>query len=90
VTEGEAAVRDLITGWARAVREADLDHVLAEHDSEIVMFDVPPPFDGVRGIAAHRDSWPPFFEWQRQGACFEVCAAAHPKTSRPTPTTSCG
>jgi hypothetical protein len=26
----------------------------------------------VRGIDAYRDSWPPFFEWQRQGACFEV------------------
>jgi ketosteroid isomerase-like protein len=36
------------------------------------MFDVPPPFDGVRGIDAYRDSWPPFFEWQRQGACFQV------------------
>jgi ketosteroid isomerase-like protein len=23
-------------------------------------------------MAAYRDSWPPFFEWQRQGASFEV------------------
>ena len=29
------------------------------------MFDVPPPYDGVRGIDAYRETWPPFFEWQR-------------------------
>lgn len=38
----------------------------------IVMFDVPPPDDGVRGIAAYRDTWPPFFEWQARGALFEI------------------
>jgi ketosteroid isomerase-like protein len=37
-----------------------------------VMFDVPPPYQGVRGLAAYRDTWPPFFEWQRQGAVFEI------------------
>jgi ketosteroid isomerase-like protein len=36
------------------------------------MFDVPPPYDGIRGIDAYRESWPPFFEWQRQGADFEI------------------
>jgi ketosteroid isomerase-like protein len=33
---------------------------------------VPPPYQGVRGLAAYRDTWPPFFEWQRQGAVFEI------------------
>jgi uncharacterized protein (TIGR02246 family) len=68
----EAAVRDLITRWADAVHTQDLDTVLADHDPDIVMFDVPPPYDGVRGMQAYRDSWPPFFEWQRQGALFEI------------------
>jgi uncharacterized protein (TIGR02246 family) len=68
----EAAVRDLITRWADAVHTEDLDTVLADHDPDIVMFDVPPPYDGVRGMQAYRDSWPPFFEWQRQGALFEI------------------
>jgi ketosteroid isomerase-like protein len=36
------------------------------------MFDVPPPDDGIRGREAHRDTWPPFFEWQRQGAVFDI------------------
>jgi uncharacterized protein (TIGR02246 family) len=68
----EQAVRDLITRWADAVHTQDLDTVLADHDPDIVMFDVPPPYDGVRGMAAYRDTWPPFFEWQRQGASFEI------------------
>jgi ketosteroid isomerase-like protein len=36
------------------------------------MFDVPPPYEGVRGIDAYRDTWPPFFEWQVRGASFEI------------------
>ena len=68
----EAAIRDLITGWADAVHVGDLDSVLAEHDSSIVMFDVPPPHRGNRGIDQYRESWPPFFEFQRQGAVFDI------------------
>ena len=55
-----------------AVHEGDLDVVLDRHAAEIVMFDVPPPEDGVRGIDAYRATWPPFFDWQRQGAVFEI------------------
>ena len=68
----EAAIRELITRWAEAVHMGDLDAVLAEHDPDIVMFDVPPPYDGLRGIEQYRDSWPPFFEWQSAGAIFEI------------------
>jgi uncharacterized protein (TIGR02246 family) len=68
----EAAIRELIARWAEAVRMGDLDAVLAEHDPDIVMFDVPPPYDGLRGIEQYRDSWPPFFEWQSAGAIFEI------------------
>ena len=68
----EAAIRDLITHWIKAIQAQDLDGVLAEHDPEIVQFDVPPPYDGVRGIDAYRDTWPPFFEWISQGAQLEL------------------
>ncbi|MGV0744120.1 nuclear transport factor 2 family protein [Mycolicibacterium sp. XJ870] len=68
----DEAVRALITRWAQAVHDGDLKTVLADHDPNIVMFDVPPPHEGVRGIEAYRESWPPFFEWQRQGALFEI------------------
>jgi uncharacterized protein (TIGR02246 family) len=72
VSDDEAQIRDLIDRWARAVHDGDMDGVLADHAEDIVMFDVPPPDDGVRGIAAYRDTWPPFFEWQRQGAVFDL------------------
>lgn len=70
--DDEARVRELIQRWAAAVHEGDLDVVLADHSDDIVMFDVPPPDDGVRGIDAYRQTWPAFFEWQRSGASFDI------------------
>jgi uncharacterized protein (TIGR02246 family) len=72
MTEDETQIRSLIEGWAEAVHAGDLDLVLADHSADIVMFDVPPPKEGVRGIDAYRETWPPFFEWQRQGAVFDL------------------
>ncbi|RZQ59511.1 YybH family protein [Amycolatopsis suaedae] len=68
----EQQIRDLIERWATAVHDGDLDTVLADHAPGIVMFDVPPPEQGVRGIDAYRDTWPGFFEWQASGAMFEI------------------
>lgn len=70
--EDEEQIRTLIQQWAAAVHRGDLDDVLADHSHDIVMFDVPPPHDGVRGIDAYRATWPPFFAWQAQGASFEI------------------
>ena len=58
----EQQIRALIEGWAAAVHEGDMQTVLAEHAPDIVMFDVPPPNEGVRGIDAYRETWPGFFE----------------------------
>jgi uncharacterized protein (TIGR02246 family) len=68
----EQEIRELIKRWAGAVHDGDLDAVLADHTADIVMFDVPPPQQGVRGIEAYRDTWPGFFEWQAKGATFEI------------------
>jgi len=68
----EQQIRTLIEQWAAAVHRGDMAGVLADHAEDIVMFDVPPPDNGVRGIDAYRDTWPPFFEWQAQGARFDV------------------
>jgi uncharacterized protein (TIGR02246 family) len=65
-------IRDLIIGWIAGVRDGDLNAVLAQHDPDIVMFDVQPPYRRVRGIDEYRESWGPFFEWLRQGAVFEL------------------
>src|SRR5687768_11833259 len=72
MADDEMQIRALIEGWAEAVHEGRLDAVLADHADDIVMFDVPPPDDGVRGIDAYRETWPPFFDWQRQGAVFDL------------------
>jgi uncharacterized protein (TIGR02246 family) len=72
MTDDATEIRELIERWADAVHAGDLETVVADHADDIVMFDVPPPDDGVRGMQAYRDVWPPFFEWQRKGASFEI------------------
>jgi uncharacterized protein (TIGR02246 family) len=68
----EELIRDLIERWARAAHDGELPTVLADHTPDIVMFDVPPPEQGVRGLDAYRETWPGFFDWQASGAVFEL------------------
>jgi len=70
--DDEQEIRALVQRWAAAVHTGDLEKVLDRHTDDIVMFDVPPPDDGVRGIDAYRDVWPDFFRWQASGAVFEI------------------
>jgi uncharacterized protein (TIGR02246 family) len=72
MADDEEQIRTLIERWADAVHSGGMAAVLADHTDDIVMFDVPPPYQGVRGIDAYRDTWPPFFEWQARGASFEI------------------
>ncbi|MFE2977422.1 YybH family protein [Streptomyces sp. NPDC059258] len=65
-------VRVLVERWAEAVHQGRLDTVVADHAEDIVMFDVPPPYRGVRGADAYREVWPDFFAWQAQGAAFDI------------------
>ena len=62
----ESDIRRLVEEWAKAVRERNLDGVLAHHSSDIVMFDVPPPFQSV-GIDAYRKTWELFFSGTEPG-----------------------
>ena len=68
----EQQIRALIEAWAIAAHGGDLDTILADHAPDILMFDVSPPNQGVHGIEAYRDTWPPFFEWQARGAVFQI------------------
>lgn len=72
MADDETQIRDLIENWTRAVRAGDLAGVLADHADDIVMYDVPPPYRGVRGIDAYGQAWPGFFQWQAAGATFEL------------------
>jgi uncharacterized protein (TIGR02246 family) len=72
MNQDEQQIRTLIESWADAVHAGDLETVVAAHAVDIIMFDVPPPYDGVRGIEAYRATWPPFFRFQLDGASFEI------------------
>jgi ketosteroid isomerase-like protein len=65
-------IRTMIERWAMSVQRCDLDGVLAHHGDDVVMFDVPPPEKGVRGLSEYTATWPAFFDWVRTGARFEI------------------
>jgi len=56
----EAEVRALIERWSKAVRDQDRAEIRKDHDVDILMFDVPPPFQS-RGIDAYMATWETFF-----------------------------
>ena len=66
----EVELRDLIARWSRAVREEDLAGIRADHDPDILMFDVPPPFLS-RGLDAYMATWQTFFACQVKPAEFD-------------------
>lgn len=70
--DDEVQIRRLIEDWAAAVHAGNMDGVLKDHAEDIVMFDVPPPDQGVRGIVEYEASWPEFFAWQKSGGLFEI------------------
>src|SRR5262245_58870546 len=55
-SQDEAEIRALIERWAEAVRKHDRKGILADHDPDIVMFDVPPPLQ-LRGEDDYNGSW---------------------------------
>jgi len=70
-TTDEAAIRELLEDWARAVRAKDLDGILANHSIDMLMFDVPPPVQS-RGIEAYRKTWDLFFSWADDPVVFDI------------------
>ena len=59
----ESEIHDLISEWAKAVRNEDLDGIRAHHDPAILMFDVPPPFQS-RGLDLYMATWNLFYQSQ--------------------------
>ncbi len=67
----EVAIRELIERWARAVRAKDFDGILAHHSADVLMFDVPPPFES-KGIEAYRNTWNLFFSMAPDPVAFQI------------------
>ena len=62
----DVIIRELIENWAKAVRDMDYDGILAHHSKDIVMYDVPEPFQSV-GIDAYKKTWDLFFGGTQPG-----------------------
>ena len=67
----EVQIKALLEAWADAVRRHDLCAILAHHDPEIVMFDVPPPLQ-CKGIEAYKETWDLLFRYHKPGTAFDI------------------
>jgi ketosteroid isomerase-like protein len=69
----DLAVRNVVESWAAAVRRKDYEGILKNHSSDIVMFDVPPPFQS-KGIEAYKKTWDLFFSCSADPVVFDIRA----------------
>jgi uncharacterized protein (TIGR02246 family) len=67
----ESDLRELIARWSGAVQQKDWEGIRADHDEDILMFDVPPPFLS-RGIDAYMATWKTFFTWAPTPVMFQL------------------
>ena len=64
-------IKTIIEAWADAVRRHDLPGILAHHEQDIVMFDVPPPLQS-RGMDEYRKTWDLFFKYHKPSQAFDI------------------
>jgi ketosteroid isomerase-like protein len=69
-SQDEMDISALIERWARAVREENRAGIRADHDSQMLMFDVPPPFLS-RGLDAYMATWETFLSWSEKLVAFD-------------------
>jgi ketosteroid isomerase-like protein len=60
----ESEVRTRIQDIAQAIRDKDLDALMAMYAEDVVVFDVFPPLD-TRGLANYRHNFERWFSWAR-------------------------
>jgi ketosteroid isomerase-like protein len=70
VNAAEIQIRDLLGTWADAVRRHDLPAILAHHEADMAMFDLPPPLQ-CRGIQAYEQTWELFFRYHKPETAFD-------------------
>ena len=67
----EIRIKALLEAWADAVRRHDLPAILAHHEPDMVMFDLPLPLQ-CKGIEAYKETWSLFFRYHKPGAAFDI------------------
>jgi ketosteroid isomerase-like protein len=65
-----AAIEALLERWADAVRRHDVPGILAHHDPDMVMFDLPPPLQ-CKGLDAYERTWDLLFRYHQPGTAFD-------------------
>jgi ketosteroid isomerase-like protein len=64
-------IKAMIEAWADAVRRHDLPGILAHHEQDIVMFDLPLPLQS-RGMDEYKKTWDLFFKYHRPSQAFDI------------------
>jgi ketosteroid isomerase-like protein len=67
----ESQIKGLIEAWADAVRRHDLAGILAHHEKDMVMFDLPPPLQS-RGMDEYKKTWDLFFQYHKPSQAFDI------------------
>ena len=75
ISDESMAVRNVIESWAAAVRRRDFEGILQNHSSDLVMFDVPPPFLS-KGLEAYKKTWDLFFSCSGDPIVFDITTMA--------------
>jgi uncharacterized protein (TIGR02246 family) len=65
----EAEIRALVERWSAGVRDQDRAEIRKDHDDDILMFDVPPPFHS-RGIEEYMATWETFLSSSEKPVTF--------------------
>jgi uncharacterized protein (TIGR02246 family) len=67
----EAEIRNVIERWSKGVRDQDRAEIRKDHDADILMFDVPPPFQ-ICGIDEYMTTWENFFSGSEKPVRFDL------------------
>jgi uncharacterized protein (TIGR02246 family) len=70
-SKDETEILALIERWAEAVRSEDRGAIRRDHDPDMLMFDVPPPFLS-RGLDAYMATWETFFASSGKPVVFDL------------------
>ena len=71
VSSNETEIRNLIERWLDGIQKHNLDQILPNHSSDILMFDLPGPVQ-LQGIEAYKESWIPLFVCLREDGIFDL------------------
>jgi ketosteroid isomerase-like protein len=67
----EIRIKALLEAWANAVRRHDVPVILAYHEPDMLMFDLPPPLQ-CKGIEVYEKTWELFFRYHQPGTAFDI------------------